>query len=222
MDHENSVILAVDQVHKGFANQTRPVLNGVSLDLHKGQTLALTGESGCGKSTLLHLVASLDRPDAGEIRIKGRALSTLTDRDASALRRTTVALVFQQFNLVPSMTVGQNFSLHARLRGAEDAAWSDHIVDRLGLLPLWDRLPAHISGGQQQRVAIGRALAMRPEILLADEPTGNLDETASGAAMDVMLELVRDSGAALFLVTHSPDIAQRLDRQLRLSDGQIA
>jgi len=197
------------------------VLRNVSLDLETGTSIALTGESGSGKSTLLHLVAALDHYDSGDIKIDGTSLTGLTDGTRAKLRRTDVSLVFQQFNLVPSLTVEKNLVLHARLGGRTDLDWVKTLTHRLGLAELVDRYPEQLSGGQQQRVAIGRALAVRPKLLLADEPTGNLDETASAEVLKLMLELVRQSGTSLFLVTHSSQIANKLDRQVHLSEGQI-
>lgn len=215
------MLLNIDKVQKSYPGG-RPVLRDVSLTLDQGQTLALTGESGSGKSTLLNLAAALDSFDGGEITLGGTALSPLDDAGRAALRRRTVSLVFQQFNLIPSLTVEQNLTFHARLAGREDTDWTTQLADRLGLTDLLSRYPENLSGGQQQRVAIGRAMAGRPKLLLADEPTGNLDETASAVVLDMMLALVADSGAALLLVTHSQDIASQLDRQVLLSGGHIA
>ncbi len=215
------MLLKIENVQKSYPGG-RPVLRGVSLELDKGQTLALTGESGSGKSTLLNLAAALDSFDGGEITLDATNLSGLDDPGRAALRRQSVSLVFQQFNLIPSLTVAQNLSFHARLAGRLDQAWSTHLADRLGLSELLDRYPENLSGGQQQRVAIGRAMAAQPQLLLADEPTGNLDETASATVLDLMLSLVAETGGALLLVTHSLDIAARLDRQAHLSGGYIA
>jgi len=214
------MLLEIDKVQKSYPGG-RPVLRDVSLTLDQGQTLALTGESGSGKSTLLNLAAALDSFEGGEITLDGTALSPLDDRGRAALRRQSVSLVFQQFNLIPSLTVEQNLSFHARLAGREDKEWEVQLVERLGLSDLLARYPENLSGGQQQRVAIGRAMAARPKLLLADEPTGNLDETASKVVLDLMLSLVADTGAALLLVTHSQDIAARLDRRAHLTGGHI-
>ena len=217
------MLLSIQNVTKAYPGQPaeRAVLRDVSLDLAAGETLALTGESGSGKSTLLHLAGALDHFDAGEITLQGQAFSGLGDSERAALRRGPLALVFQQFNLIPSLTVAQNLGFHARLAGREDSGWTRTLTERLGLGELTARYPEQLSGGQQQRVAIGRALAARPQLLLADEPTGNLDEAASANVMDLMLELVRESGAALFLVTHSEQIAARLDRRIHLTGGHL-
>ena len=214
------MLLTIDHVSKSYPGG-RPVLSEVSLNLDQGETLALTGESGSGKSTLLHLAAALDGFDGGEITLDGTAISNLDDTGRAALRRITLSLVFQQFNLIPSLTVQQNLSIHARLADREDPGWTATLAERLGLAELLQRYPEQLSGGQQQRVAIGRAMATRPKMLLADEPTGNLDETASAVVLDLMLSLVAETGAALLLVTHSQDIAARLDRRAHLSGGRI-
>ncbi|MBY6055422.1 ABC transporter ATP-binding protein [Leisingera daeponensis] len=218
------MVLTIRDVTKSYPGQTveTAVLRGVSLDLSAGTSLALTGDSGSGKSTLLHLAAALDHFDSGEIGIDGVHLSELGDGQKAALRRRHVSLVFQQFNLIPSLNIEKNIALHARLGGTWDAAWGQRLADRLGLSGLLDRYPEQLSGGQQQRAAIARALAVRPKLLLADEPTGNLDEAASTAVMELMLELVRESGTALFLVTHSNAIAQMLDRRLHLRHGTVS
>lgn len=218
------MLLDIRHVAKRYpgADAARPVLRDVSLSLGAGETLALTGESGSGKSTLLHLIGALDRFDSGEIMLADTALSGLDDTGRAALRRRIVALVFQQFNLVGSLNVAQNLALHARLGGREDSAWTAELTRRLGLSDLAGRFPEQLSGGQQQRVAIGRALALRPQLLLADEPTGNLDETTADAVLELMLDLVAETGAALFLVTHSTRIAARLGRRAHLSGGRIA
>ncbi|MEW2913650.1 ABC transporter ATP-binding protein [Leisingera sp. JC11] len=218
------MVLKIRNVTKSYPGQTAEtaVLRGVSLDLAAGRSLALTGESGSGKSTLLHLAGALDHFDSGEIEIDGTRLSGLGDGQRAALRRRDVSLVFQQFNLIPSLSVGSNIALHARLGGKWDTGWGTRLVDHLGLSTVQERYPEQLSGGQQQRVAIARALAVRPKLLLADEPTGNLDETASAAVMELMLQLVRESGTALFLVTHSAAIAQMLDHRLHLQHGTTA
>jgi putative ABC transport system ATP-binding protein len=217
-------VLEIDKVHKSYpgAEGAVQVLAGVSLTLAPGESLALTGESGSGKSTLLHLAGALDRPDRGSVRVAGTALAGLDDAGLAAVRRDRVGIVFQQFNLIPSLSVAANMALQARLAGRQDAAWERHLAGALGLAPLVQRYPDELSGGQQQRVAIGRALAGRPGLILADEPTGNLDEATGSAVLDLMLALVAEAGAALLMVTHSERLAARLDRRLVLRAGRIA
>jgi putative ABC transport system ATP-binding protein len=217
------VVLKVSAVSRsyGSAEGRVEVLAGVSLDLAAGTSLALTGESGSGKSTLLHLIAGLDVPDAGQIKIAGLRLDALDDAGRAAVRRDRIGLVFQQFNLIPSLTAGANLAFQARLAGRHDPAWSTHLADSLGLAALLHRYPEELSGGQQQRIAIGRALAGRPELILADEPTGNLDEATGDAVLALMLGLVAETGAALLMVTHSERLAARLDRRLHLAGGRL-
>ncbi|SNS56559.1 ABC transporter ATP-binding protein [Tropicimonas sediminicola] len=200
----------------------QPVLEDVSLTLAPGETLALTGESGSGKSTLLHLLATLDLPDAGSIRLDGTEVTGLGDAGRAAVRRDRIGLIFQQFNLIPSLTVAGNLDFQARLAGRHDPEWSAELVHRLGLADLTDRYPEQLSGGQQQRVAIGRALAPRPSALLADEPTGNLDERTAGQVFELILELVAETRASLLVVTHSERLASGLARRLHLSRGRLA
>lgn len=218
------ILLRVNNVAKSFetGEGTLTVLRGVSLDLNSGKSLALTGESGSGKSTLLYLIGGLDVPDEGRIEILGQDIANLDDPQRAALRRGTVGVVFQQFNLIPSLNVAANLSFHARLSGSEDKSWTRHLADYLGLGSLLDRYPEQLSGGQQQRVAIGRTLAARPALVLADEPTGNLDEATADVVMNLLLELVQESGAGLLMVTHSLRLAKRLDHQVHLQAGLIA
>jgi putative ABC transport system ATP-binding protein len=218
---QGDAMLKITNVAKTYPGALRPVLTEASLHLGAGETLALTGESGSGKSTLLHLAGALDSFDAGEITLDGQDYSALDDAGRAALRRDKIALVFQQFNLIPALTVRQNVAFQARLAGRDDDRWTATLIDRLGLADLRDQYPERLSGGQQQRVAIGRALAARPMLLLADEPTGNLDEAASETVMTLMLDLVAESGTALFMVTHSERVANRLSRRLHISDGRL-
>ena len=217
-------LLHVNNVTKSFetGEGTLSVLRGVSLELSSGKSLALTGESGSGKSTLLYLIGGLDVPDEGRIEILGQDIANLNDPQRAALRRGTVGVVFQQFNLIPSLNVAANLSFHARLSGSEDKLWTEHLVHYLGLGSLLDRFPEQLSGGQQQRVAIGRTLAARPALILADEPTGNLDEATADVVMNLLLELLQESGAGLLMVTHSLRLAKRLDHQVNLQACIIA
>ncbi len=216
-------LLEIRQVQKSYVTDEGPsqVLQNVDLDLAPGVSLALTGESGSGKSTLLHLIAGLDRPDAGQIWIDGQAIVGLGDAELAMVRRSTVALVFQQFNLIPSLDVASNVSFQARLAGRADAVWFETLAKRLGLTEYLRRYPEQLSGGQQQRVAIARALATRPKLILADEPTGNLDEATGDVVLDLMLSLVSSSGAALLMATHSSRLAARLDRRMHLHAGRV-
>ncbi|MEM6619750.1 MAG: ABC transporter ATP-binding protein [Pseudomonadota bacterium] len=222
------MLLELSEVTKSFRaagepeRAARPVLDAVDLTLDSGQTLALTGESGCGKSTLLHIAAGLELADAGAVRLDGDDLATLGDRGRAAVRRDRVGIVFQQFNLIPSLTVAQNVAFQAHLAKRYDVALIDALVDRLGLGAHLRAYPETLSGGQQQRVAIARTLAARPRLVLADEPTGNLDEETAGRVLDQMLALVADTGAGLLVVTHSLTVAARMDRQVRLSRGRLA
>jgi putative ABC transport system ATP-binding protein len=217
------MLLTLTGVTKTYATGEGPltVLDGIDLVLQAGTSLALTGESGSGKSTLLHLAAGLDVADAGRVDLAGVNLTTASDSGRAALRRGKVGLVFQQFNLIPSLDVAANLAFQARLAGSHDPAWTAHLAQVLGLSALLGRYPEQLSGGQQQRVAIGRTLAARPQLVLADEPTGNLDEATGDAVLDLMLRLVAETGAALLMVTHSPRLANRLDRRVTLSAGRI-
>lgn len=218
------MLLRLRDLYKSFtgAEGPVPVLRGVDLDLEAGESLALTGESGSGKSTLLHLVGGLDRPDAGSIALDGARVEALDDSGRAALRRGTVGVVFQQFNLIPSLSVGDNIAFQARLAGRHDARRAMMLAERLGLAPHLSKYPEQLSGGQQQRTAIARTLAARPRLVLADEPTGNLDETTAEAVLGAMLELVSETGAALLMVTHSEHHAARMGRRLHLHAGRIA
>jgi putative ABC transport system ATP-binding protein len=219
-----SQMLNLRNVSKTYQSAQGPVhvLRGIDLDLPAGQTLALTGESGSGKSTLLHLAAALDAADCGEIVVAGQSLVGMGDSARAQLRRERIGLVFQQFNLVPSLKVRENLAFQARIAGRHDPAWVESLTQKLGLSTLVDRYPEQLSGGQQQRVAIGRTLACRPDLILADEPTGNLDEETSDAVLKLCLDLVEQTGSAFLMVTHSPRLAGLLGRRIHLSAGRLA
>ena len=216
-------MLTVRDLRKSYAlgGQTLQILQGVSFDLASGETLALTGESGSGKSTILHLVGGLDRPDSGQVLIDGHDIGAMSDKQQAELRRSTLGIVFQQFNLIPSLTVGDNIAFQARLSGRYDPDYAAELASELGLTDQLAKYPEQLSGGQQQRVAIARSLSAKPKIILADEPTGNLDETSADAVMAVMNQLVRETGTAMLMVTHSEKIAQSMDRRLHLTHGQV-
>jgi len=216
-------MLAVRNLTKSYRSggEQTEVLRGVNLDIAQGERVALTGESGSGKSTLLHLIAGLDAADGGSIKLDGACVTDLNDAGRAALRRDRVGLVFQQFNLIPSLNVADNLAFQSRIAGRHDAAWHDELVERLGLAKLLKRYPEQLSGGQQQRVAIGRALATRPALLLADEPTGNLDETTADDVLALAHGLVATTGCGFLMVTHSTRLAATLDRQVTLHAGLI-
>ncbi len=216
-------MLSVRKLTKTYrtAGEEIAVLRGVDLELAAGERVALTGESGSGKSTLLHLIAGLDAADGGEIRLNGENVSDLSDAGRAALRRDRLGLVFQQFNLIPSLSVEDNLAFQSRIAGKHDAAWQDELIERLGLDALLKRYPEQLSGGQQQRVAIGRALATKPMLLLADEPTGNLDEDTADGVLALARDLVARTGCGFLMVTHSARLAATLDRQVTLHAGRI-
>ena len=217
------MLLTARGVHKTFetVGGRTAVLRGVNLSLDIGESLALTGESGSGKSTLLHLIGGLDLADQGQIFIDGADILAMDDAGRAGLRRGTVGIVFQKFNLIPSLTVASNIAFQARLAGKYDADWVDVLIDRFGLTSQVAKYPEQLSGGQQQRVAIARTLASSPRLVLADEPTGNLDESTAANVMDMLLSLVTEAGAGLLMVTHSTALAARLDNRVHLRVGQI-
>ncbi len=217
------MLLSLSNVTKSYETPEGPVevLKGVDLLVSEGQSVALTGESGSGKSTLLHLAGGLDRPESGVILMNGRVLTGLNEAGRALYRKNEVGLIFQQFNLIPSLDVAANIAFHAKLAGRHDVAWQSELVAQLGLGQLLNRYPEQLSGGQQQRVAIARTLAARPVLVLADEPTGNLDEATGDAVLDLMLSLSRNAGSALLLVTHSMRLADKLDRKVLLRGGKI-
>ena len=204
------------------AGEEIAVLRGVNLSVRAGESVALTGESGSGKSTLLHLIAGLDAADRGEIRLQDTLVSELGDAGRAELRRDRLGLVFQQFNLIPSLSVEDNLVFQSRIAGRHDPDWHRELVERLGLSNFLKRYPEQLSGGQQQRVAIGRALAIKPLLLLADEPTGNLDEATADDVLALARDLVARSGCGFLMVTHSARLAATLDRRVNLHAGIIA
>ena len=216
-------MLVVEHLRKSFstAQGPLPVLQGVDLSLARGSSLALMGESGSGKSTLLHLVAGLDRADGGRILIDGEPLDGRSEAALARWRREGIGLVFQQYNLISSLDVAANLAFQARLAGRHDPAWVNYLADRLGLATLLRRYPEQLSGGQQQRVAIGRALAGKPALVLADEPTGSLDEASSDEVLNLLLELVGEAGSSVLMVTHSRRLADRLAQRCFLHAGRV-
>ncbi|UVE15972.1 ABC transporter ATP-binding protein [Pseudomonas sp. LS44] len=216
-------MLKIQGLCKSYPTPQGPlaVLRGIDLELEEGGSLALMGESGSGKSTLLHLVAGLDRFDAGSIWVAGHSLAALDESQLAAWRRSGIGLIFQQFNLIASLRVEDNLAFQARLAGRHDPHWQAQLVQRLGLGQLLKRYPEQLSCGQQQRVALGRALAARPPLLLADEPTGSLDEATGDEVLELLLQLLADSTTSLLMVTHSPRMAARLQRRVSLQGGRL-
>src|SRR3990167_1350650 len=202
--------------------RTLTVLDGVTLDVEDAEVCAVTGPSGSGKSTLLGLIAGLDRPSAGTIEVAGVALTPLGEDALARFRRDTLGFVFQAFHLIPTLTAAENVAGPLGLAGARDARpRARALLDEVGLADRAHHYPVQLSGGEQQRVAIARALALRPRVLLADEPTGNLDSATGGGVIELLLGLNRERGSTLLLVTHDEALAGKADRVLRLRDGRL-
>jgi putative ABC transport system ATP-binding protein len=200
-------------------------LDAVSIEIARGEMLAIMGPSGSGKSTLLHLLGALETPSAGTIELAGRRYEGLGDAELTALRRDTIGFVFQFFNLLGTLTAEENVLLPALIAGRQDAemrARATELLDRVGLAARADHLPSELSGGEQQRVSIARALLMRPELVLADEPTGNLDSHSSAEVLGLLGELNRAEGHTIVMVTHDPSAAATARRVMFLRDGRVA
>jgi lipoprotein-releasing system ATP-binding protein len=200
------------------------VLNGADLDLFPGQTVALVAPSGAGKSTLLHLAGLLERPDEGEVFVSGRAAGTLSDRDRTALRRTQLGFVYQFHHLLPEFSALENVIMPQLIAGASKSAAAARAKELLGRLRLDHRLdhrPAELSGGEQQRVAIARAIANRPLLLLADEPTGNLDPGTAALVQEEFMRLIHEEGLGALIATHNVELAKRMTRTFVLSNGKL-
>jgi putative ABC transport system ATP-binding protein len=197
-------------------------LDGVSVDFERGRMTAIMGPSGSGKSTLMHCMAALDTPSSGRIVVDGVEIATLRDKALTRLRRDRLGFVFQAFNLVPTLSAGENITLPLDIAGRKvDRAWFDLVVDTVGLRDRLSHRPSELSGGQQQRVACARALVSRPAIVFADEPTGNLDSRASAEILSFLRRSVDEFGQSIVLVTHDPAAASYADRVLFLADGRI-
>jgi putative ABC transport system ATP-binding protein len=200
-------------------------LDGVTLRIERGGMVAIMGPSGSGKSTLLHLLGALETPSGGTIAVGGRRFETLGDRELTLLRRETIGFVFQFFNLLPALSAEENVVLPALIAGRRDAATRSRaaeLLDRVGLAARREHLPAELSGGEQQRVSIARALLLEPELVLADEPTGNLDSRSSAQILGLLAELNRSEGHTIVMVTHDPAAAATAGRVVFLRDGRIA
>ncbi len=200
------------------------VLRGADLELRAGEAVALVAPSGAGKSTLLHIAGLLDTPDEGSVEIAGQSATGKGDRTRTALRRRDVGFVYQFHHLLPEFTALENITLPQLANGVSEKAAQDRaisLLDRVGVAPRADHRPAALSGGEQQRVAFCRALANKPRVLLADEPTGNLDPETSDQVFDALMALVRDEGLSALIATHNMDLAARMDRKLRLDGGVL-
>jgi putative ABC transport system ATP-binding protein len=202
----------------------RAVLQNAHAEFQAGEITAILGKSGSGKSTLLNLISGIDSPDSGQVWVDGKDLTTLSERDRTLFRRARIGFVFQFFNLIPTLTVAENVSLPLelnRLPRAEVNKKARDVLDAVGLLDRWNTFPEKLSGGEQQRVALARALVHDPLLILADEPTGNLDEETGAQMMSLLARLVREQNRTLLMVTHSQEATSHADRVLRLSHGQL-
>ncbi|BCK83950.1 macrolide ABC transporter ATP-binding protein [Pusillibacter faecalis] len=206
----------------GSGNTEVRALDGVNLSVEKGEFVAVVGTSGSGKSTLLHMLGGLDRPTSGTVTVDGRELSALKDEALTIFRRRKIGFVFQNYNLVPVLNVRENIILPIQLDGNQpDKAYVAQIIETLGLESKLQNLPGNLSGGQQQRVAIARALAAKPAIILADEPTGNLDSATSQDVMGLLKVTSEKFSQTVVMITHNEEIAQMADRIIRIEDGRI-
>ncbi len=216
------LVLAVSDLHKTHAG--RPILRGVTLALQARERVALLGPSGCGKTTLLNCIGGIDRADRGEVKLAGINLPGLSGDALAEIRRSQLGSIFQFFHLLPTMTAWENVELPLRLQGmpAEERAHRVRcLMDRVGILARSGALPGELSGGEMQRVAIARALVHRPGLILADEPTGNLDSATGSQVLDLLREVSDEEGTALLMVTHSAEAAQLCHRVLRMKDGVL-
>ena len=217
-------MIALQDVHLKLASQAGEVniLRGVDLAIRPGETVGLVGPSGSGKSTMMMVVAGLERPTSGMVRVAGRDLATLDEDGLALFRRDLVGIVFQAFHLVPTMTAIENVAVPMELAGEAGAfPRARDLLESVGLGHRLEHYPAQLSGGEQQRVAIARAFAARPRLLLADEPTGNLDGATGRAIIDLIFRLRTEHHTTLLLITHDPAIAARCDRVVRLADGRV-
>lgn len=218
-------ILETRDLYKTYGSEPNPVraLNGVSLSIDNGEFVAVVGTSGSGKSTLLHMLGGLDRPTSGQVMVNGKEIFRLKDEELTIFRRRNIGFVFQAYNLVPVLNVYENITLPIELDGNRaDRKHIENILETLGLQSKRFNLPSQLSGGQQQRVAIARALATKPAIILADEPTGNLDSRTSLDVIGLIKVTSRQFNQTIVMITHNEEIAQMAERRIRIEDGEIA
>ena len=221
---EPSSIVYLEQVHLALTSAAGlvPILKGVDLALGAGEAVGLVGPSGSGKSTLMMVIAGLERASSGKVVVAGTELTPLDEDRLAAFRREQVGIVFQSFHLIPTMTALENVSVPLELAGRTDAqAEARRMLDAVGLKARVAHYPGQLSGGEQQRVALARAFVARPRLLLADEPTGNLDRTTGDAVIELLFALNAEAGTTLMLITHDPAIAARCGRTLRMEDGRV-
>ena len=218
-----TALVRLDRVTKDYSEgrELRHVLKEASLEVREGELVAIRGRSGSGKSTVLNLVAAIDRPSAGEIYFSGTPLSRLGARERTLLRRDQMGFVFQFFNLIPTLSVLENVRLPAELAGQDASPRALDLLERVGLADRAASFPDRLSGGEQQRVAIARALVRDPRLVLADEPTGNLDDATGAAVMGLLDALTRRAGKTLLLATHSRELAALADRVVSIEDGRL-
>ena len=222
----SSVSIRIRNLSKSYleGGKQHPVLRDVNAEILRGESVAVLGRSGSGKSTLLNLISGIDMPNSGEVEIDGRSVTSMTERDRTLFRRRRIGFIYQFFNLIPTLTVGENLRLVLELNkvGAEDtASRCNALLEAVGLNDRQSSYPDALSGGEQQRVAIARALVHRPAVVLADEPTGNLDKAAADDFWQLLDALVRSTGGTVLLATHSVAAARRCDRVLELTDGKL-
>jgi len=222
-DARPAVVSATEIARRYGAGDTAvDALRGVSLEVLSGELVAVMGPSGSGKSTLMHILAGLDRPTAGEVRIAGREITSMSDNELTRLRRAHIGFVFQFFNLLPMLTAEENVTLPLRIAGRKiEQDWLETVLASVGLGERRTHRPSELSGGQQQRVAVARALLSRPTVLFADEPTGNLDSQTSAEILELLRRAVDDYDQTTIMVTHDPKAAAIADRVLHFADGRI-
>ncbi|WP_051301902.1 ABC transporter ATP-binding protein [Sedimenticola selenatireducens] len=224
---QNKPLLVVEQLMHSYreGGDSRPILNGIDLQVAEYECIALLGRSGSGKSTLLNMLAGIDTPQEGRIQVLGQDINALSERDRTLLRRRHIGFVYQFFNLIPTLTVAENVGLPLELNGLKELEISRMvglILSDVGLGDRWNAFPDQLSGGEQQRIAIARALIHNPTIVLADEPTGNLDAETGDQILGILIGLSRQLKRTLIIVTHSLEVAERADRILTLSDGVLS